>query len=133
MAYKPRAVDLKLREQRLRDYQTAQTISSCFPALQHISLEVRFTGADRKVLLSPYKQLYTGDMQAHFHLQCPSKECEGGGFDLNSAVTAAARSSARTGSGSVPCSGALPAARGRGDPCPVKLSFEIECVPHDET
>jgi len=131
MAYKPRAVDLKLREQRQREYQTAQTISSCFPAVQHISLEVRFTGADRKALLSPYTQIYTGNMQAHFHLQCPSKECEGGGFDMNGAIAGVARSGPGVGSGNAQCSGVLSASPGRREACPIKLSFAIDCVPRD--
>ncbi len=128
MAYKPRAIDLKLREQRLRTYQTAQTISSCFPALEHISLGVRFTGADR---LSPYKQIYTGDMQAYFHMQCPSRECEGGGFDLIRAITGAAQSRSRSARGDSQCSGVLSSSARRGDGCPVTLSYDIDCVLRD--
>jgi hypothetical protein len=125
MAYKPRAIDLKLREQRLRTYQTAQTISSSFPDLQHISLELRFTGADR---LSPYKQIYTGDMQAYFHVQCPSRECEGGGFDLTKAITGAARSRSKAASGDSQCCGVTPPGRSA---CPVTLSYDVDCVLHD--
>ncbi|MDP9141433.1 MAG: hypothetical protein M3O62_11655 [Pseudomonadota bacterium] len=128
MAYKPRAIDLKLREQRLHTYQTAQTISSCFPNLKHISLGVRFTGADR---LSPYKQIYTGDMQAYFHMQCPSKECEGGGFDLTKAITGAAKSRSRSASGDLQCSGVLSSSAKRRDACPVTLSYDIDCVLRD--
>lgn len=131
MAYNPRAVDLKLREQRQRVYQTAQTISSCFPALEHIALQIGFTGADRKRLLSPYKQIYTGNMQAYFHLQCPSKECDGGGFDVSNAITDAVKSKTGAASGSLDCSGKL-SAGGRREACPVKLSFEIDCAARDQ-
>lgn len=128
MAYKPRAVDLKLREQRLQLYQNARTISSSFPALEHISLQLRFSGADR---LSPYKQIYTGDMQAYFILQCPSKDCEGGGFDLTRAITAAAKSATGVAAGTSPCSGVVAGTGRRGDACPVTLSYDVDCVRRD--
>ncbi|HEY1075994.1 MAG TPA: hypothetical protein VGE51_04845 [Fontimonas sp.] len=128
MAYKPRAVDLKLREQRLQLYQTARSISSSFPALEHISLQVRFSGADR---LSPYRQIYTGDMQAYFILQCPSRDCEGGGFDLTRAITAAAKSASGIAAGTAACSGALATSGRRGDACPVTLNYDVDCVRRD--
>lgn len=126
MAYKPRVVDVKLREQRLQRYQAARSISASFPILQSIALEVRFAGADRH---APYKQIYMEDMQAYFYLQCPSMECEGGGFDLNSAVLDATKQGAAAARGQTCCTGTLSSGPHRGSACRVTLSFHIDCIP----
>lgn len=88
MALKPRVPDHPQRERRQRGYAGSTTVSERFTRLRELVFELRFTGADSKPLLSPYKQIHTGDMQAFFELQCPSRECSGGGFDLSAAAIA---------------------------------------------
>ena len=120
MALKPRVTDLQLREQRQRSYAASVTIAEQFPRVRELVLEIRFTGAENKPLLSPYKQLYSGDMRAFFELQCPARDCTGGGFDLSVAAADAARSRDGIKRGTKQCHGVS-----QGSACPVELHFEI--------
>lgn len=128
MAIKPRAVDLQLREQRQRNYVSAVTVSTQFPQVATVALELRFTTGDNKPLLSPYSQIYTADMQAFFELQCPSRDCSRGGFDLRTAVARAVQSRDKQGQGRLQCGG-VSSAEVRGARCPVELAFDIEITP----
>lgn len=131
MAMKPRAVDLQLREQRQRSYVSSVTVSTKFPRVAAVALELRFTTGADKLLVSPYSQIYTADMQAFFELQCPSRDCSRGGFDLQAAVQSAVSSRDKWGQGRLQCNGTAVGGEGRGAPCPVELSFEIAITPED--
>ena len=126
MAHKPRFTDQQQREQRQRGYEQSTTVSQQFPRVSELVLEIRFTGAQNKPLLSPYKQIYTGDMQAFFALQCPSKECAGGGFDLQAAVARAAGRPGGIGHEQMSCSGVRTDSEARGQPCPIEMVVDIE-------
>lgn len=120
MALKPRVTDLQQRERRQRGYAASKTVSERFPRLRELVFELRFRAVDNKPLLSPYKQIYTGDMQAFFELQCPSRECTGGGFDLSTVASAAACSHDGISRGLLQCRGVA-----QGSACVVELQYEI--------
>ena len=120
MALKPRITDQQQREQRQRGYASSNTVSERFPRVRELVFELRFTAAESKPLLSPYKQIYTGDMQAFFELQCPSRECLGGGFDLSTAAANAAGSHEGISRGRIQCRGVA-----QGSACVVELHYEI--------
>ncbi|WP_341917941.1 hypothetical protein [Hydrocarboniphaga effusa] len=120
MALKPRVTDLQQRERRQRGYAASRTISERFPRVRELVFELRFKGEAGKPLLSPYKQIYTGDMQAFFELQCPSRECAGGGFDLSTAADRAAGSHDGISHGLIKCRGVA-----QGSACVVELQYEI--------
>lgn len=121
MAIKPRAGDLQRREQRQRSYISAMTIGRQFPKVKELSLELRFTEAAQKPFLSPYRQIYTADMQAFFKVQCPFKDCKEGGFDLQRAVASAAGNRDGLDEGQMRCLGAMP----QGVACPVEMVYKI--------
>ncbi|SEQ84083.1 hypothetical protein SAMN04488038_11189 [Solimonas aquatica] len=129
MAMKPRINDAQLREQRQREYNASQTLAARYPQVQELLLELRFTEGDEVPLLSPYRQIFTGEMQAFFELRCPSRSCAGGGFDLGRAVDDAARGRARSEGGRLFCRGVNTEGAGRGESCRVQLSYGIEVVP----
>ena len=119
MALKPRVTDHQQRERRQRGYACSTTLSERFPRLRELVFELRFTGAGGKPLLSPYKQIYTGDMQAFFELQCPSRDCTGGGFDLNAAAAHAAGGHEGISRGHLQCRGVA-----LGSACVVELHYQ---------
>lgn len=126
MAHKSRPVDLRQREQRQRGYASSQTVSMLFPRVKELTLDLRFTGVHNKLLFSPYKQIYTADMQAFFELQCPSIDCSDGGFDLRLAVARAAQNPAEIGHGRLACRGVSAAGESKGAACSVEMTFAIE-------
>ena len=125
MALKPRAVDLQRREQRQRNYVSSTTVATQFPQVTEVALDLRFTTGPDKPLLSPYSQIYTADMQAFFELQCPSRDCAGGGFDLRTAVARAVQSPAKAGNGKLPCTGIATNAEVKKTKCPVEMTYEV--------
>jgi len=117
--------DSTRRERRDRAYQASEKISIRFPGTAAITLNLRFVGFDRRALGSPYKQIYTADMRAYFQLQCHSKECVAGGFDLSDAVRRAAESESGMFRGNLPCGGHGPLSPMNNGRCPVSLNFEV--------
>jgi hypothetical protein len=124
MTYKARAADLQHRERRQHGYTAATTIGERFPGIGELSLELRFTQAGGSPLLSPYRQIYTADMQAFFELQCPSRDCVGGGFDLQQAVLNATRSRDGISQGLLRCHGDST----RNGTCSVEMTFKAVAV-----
>jgi hypothetical protein len=113
------------RERRDQAYQASEKISIRFPGTAAITLNLRFVRADRSALGSPYKQIYTADMRAYFQLQCHSKECVAGGFDLSDAVRRAAESESGVFRGNLPCGGHGSVSSANDGRCPVCLNFEV--------
>lgn len=130
MTYRTRLSDLQLRERRQRDYSSSGTVASRYPGVDQVVLELRFTAADRKPLLSPYKQLYSADMQAFFQLQCPLRSCLGGGFDLSAAVTQASRDPQHRSRGVLQCRGVATGSDAKGAPCPVEMTYDVALTVH---
>lgn len=129
MATKPRMSDAQMREQRQRDYSASETLSSRYPKIKEVVFDLRFTYAADVPLLSPYRQIFTSDMQAFFDLRCPSKICAGGGFDLDHVVKDAARSPEKVFSGQLACGGVNTEGDARGKSCDVRVNFRVESVP----
>ena len=128
MAYKSTAADLGLRERRQRAYQAAAVLGDRFPKVSEIVIELRFAEPDGKPLMSPYHRVFAPDMQAFFDVQCPGRECSGGGFDLSDHVARAVSSSDSAATGTVKCMGRRPRPGADTDRCHLALNFHIAAV-----
>ncbi|MDE2148999.1 MAG: hypothetical protein KGJ55_03995 [Gammaproteobacteria bacterium] len=120
MANNPRAFDPRAREAQQRAYLAVPTLAEQFPGVDEVSVELRFMLPGGQPHSSPHKRIFLPDMQAFFGIQCPDRDCSGGGFDLGSAIKAAARSKRRGASGSLQCQGVK-----AGDPCSVSLNYSV--------
>lgn len=127
MANNPRAFDTRQREAHQRAYLTAPTIAEQMPGIDEISADLHFLLANGKFFASPHKRIFTPDMQAHFELFCPDRDCVGGGFDLGAAVQAAVSSRQHESSGTLQCRGGR-----RGESCAISLRYSIQAQPGDK-
>jgi hypothetical protein len=87
-------------------WSDAPTIAERFPRAGRFAVELRFRDPSGAAQPSPIRQLYEPSMRAHFELRCPLRQCEGGGFDLQSAVIAMLSNDRLPRSGVICCEGA---------------------------
>jgi len=118
LANNPRAFDPRVREARQRAYLAVPTLAQQIPAVEEISVELRFTLPSGQPHSSPHTRIFMPDMQAFFELHCPDRDCTKGGFNIGPAIQAAVRNQAT--SGRLQCQGF----KGR-DACGLSLQYSV--------
>lgn len=124
MAYRTNLAAIAAREQRQRAYQEAPSIAARFPDAGSFAIELQFhdpTGAQRP---SPFRRIFTPSMPAFFEQPCPIHGCDGGGYDLDRAVSGMLAGPHRPRTGSARCGGSR-AQRDGSDRCGLELHFRL--------
>jgi hypothetical protein len=115
------------RSDRLRrDRAAAEAISSAFPKLSTLGLQLHFEGSETRV---PADQLHVmhPPARAFFEFPCPYADCDGE-FNLAQAVRAALTNARKSTSGVVECSGSRVKDHTGRQSCKLQLHYTI--TPH---
>ena len=115
------------RHERLRrDRAAAEAISSAYPKIATLGLELHFEGPDARV---PTDQVHVmhPPARAFFEFSCPYSDCDGQ-YSLGDAVRAALATSRKSSTGVLECSGTRVKDHSGRQPCKLHLHYTI--TPH---
>ena len=123
MAHRPYLADAQERERRQRLYLAAPMLGARFPKVRELVVEMSFADPEGKVHPSPHKRRFSAEMQAYFEIECPLRDCSGGGFDLGPEINRALSPRGGDGTGSMSCSGDRNSAA--GSRCNLEVRYRI--------
>lgn len=112
------------RTERLRRGRAASLVlSSAFPAIQQLRLNLQFEGGSANAPASQLHVLHP-PARAFFTFPCPFADCDGE-FDLSDAVNAALVHRSHGAEGVLECSGGRFCKHGAKQPCLLRLSYSV--------
>ena len=119
------APDQRERELRQRAYLAAPLLAEQFPAVRELAVRMKFSDPEAKQRPQPYARVFAPDMHAFFQIQCPLRDCTGGGFDLTGAVPGALKRVHPVTRGSLTCEGHRKRHDARASRCGLNMEFEV--------
>lgn len=93
-------------KERTQQKLDAGSVSGMFPEVTNIIITMMYKQRGAKALLRTVN--FTPDSYAFFRVDCLSKDCADGGFDLSQAINAMVRNRRETGAGELGCEGNNP-------------------------
>lgn len=118
-------LDQRERDLRHRAYLAAPLLAEQFPAVRELAVRMKFNDPEGKEKPQPSARVFSPDMRAFFQLQCPLRDCTGGGFDLTSAVPVALKGSRPVTRGSFTCEGRRKRHSAGISRCGLAMEFEV--------
>jgi hypothetical protein len=112
-----------------RDRDMAPLLRAMFPKLEHLRIDLRFTGPDSNVPTAQIHRLYP-PARAFFEYRCPYSDCDGR-FQLDDAVRMAVDDAAHRAKGLIECNGSRGQDLSARRPCLLQLDYDVtaDCQP----
>lgn len=73
-------------QRRINNYMTSKLMGESHPDIEHITINLFYKDHDGFKAPEPKTMDYFKNSHAHFDLDCPYRECIGGGFNLTSQI-----------------------------------------------
>ncbi len=125
MARKPHIIANQERDQRHQSYLAAPVLGEKYPGIQEVGVEMRFTDPEGRLTPSPQRRTYLGDMRAYFDFLCPLKDCEDGGFALNTAIQHSLSKQGHGRTGKLSCQGLRARGSEKRRSCELELEYKV--------
>ncbi len=128
MAHRSYMVDAQERERRQRNYLAAPVLRQKYPKIRELVVELSFSDPEGKVNPSPHKRRYSSEMQAYFEIECPLRDCTGGGFDLAADITKSLSAKHAESTGKSACTGDRKRDGVADHRCGLQLSYRVKVL-----
>lgn len=106
MAY--RQTDIRKRALKEEQRKSAGLLSEKFPTVSSIVINLSSTHKAAHPILMKRTVYFYPDTYAYFHIDCMTKNCENGGYDLTNVVGNLIKKKGGTGEGEMICGGKVP-------------------------
>lgn len=128
MARKPHVIASQQRDERHQSYLAAPVLAEKYPGIREVGVEMRFTDPEGRLTPSPQRRTYLADMRAYFDFLCPLKDCEDGGFALNTAIQQSLSKSGAGRTGKLSCQGRRSRGSEKGRACELELEYKVVTI-----
>lgn len=106
MAY--RQTDIRKRALKEEQRKSAGLLADMFPTVSSIVVDLAYAKKSESPALMKRTVYYYPETYAFFHIDCMTKHCENGGYDLTQIVSDLIEKNGGSGEGEMSCSGKVP-------------------------